>query len=130
MDVALLIRQRLDELGLDQKGLAAAAQVTESYVSQLLGRKKAPPAPSRTDLYERIGEFLQLPRGELAKLADLQRSQEAKKKSAQPPAPLFRDCRELILRKCRMPNRGEVRRIFDPEDPGRCAKRRQGGTEK
>ena len=43
MDVSLLIRQRLRELGLDQKDLAAAAQVTESYISQLLTRKKAPP---------------------------------------------------------------------------------------
>src|SRR2546430_2824982 len=45
MDVALVIRQRLDELDLDQRDLARAARVTESYVSQLLTRKKAPPAP-------------------------------------------------------------------------------------
>ena len=43
MDVSLLIRHRLKELGLEQKDLAAAAQVTESYISQLLARKKAPP---------------------------------------------------------------------------------------
>ena len=49
MDVSLLIRHRLNELELDQKDLAAAAQVTESYISQLLTRKKAPPAPGRTD---------------------------------------------------------------------------------
>ena len=42
MDVPLVIRHRLNELGLDQKDLAAAAQVTESYISQLLARKKAP----------------------------------------------------------------------------------------
>ena len=58
MDVALVIKQRLVELGLDQRDLAGACQVTESYVSQLLTRKKAPPAPSRTDIYDRIGEFL------------------------------------------------------------------------
>ena len=40
MDVSLLIRHRLSELELDQKDLAAAAQVTESYISQLLTRKK------------------------------------------------------------------------------------------
>ena len=61
MDVSLLIRHRLDELGLDQKDLAAAAQVTESYISQLLTRKKIPPAPGRTDLYDRLGHFLKLP---------------------------------------------------------------------
>ena len=58
MDVPLVIRHRLKELGLDQKDLAAAAQVTESYISQLLARKKAPPAPGRTDIYEKIGKFL------------------------------------------------------------------------
>ena len=45
MDVALVIRQRLDELQLEQRDLARAAHVTESYVSQILTRKKAPPAP-------------------------------------------------------------------------------------
>ena len=38
MDVPLIIRHRLNELGLEQKDLAAAAQVTESYISQLLAR--------------------------------------------------------------------------------------------
>ena len=73
MDVAVVIRQRLQQLGLEQRGLAAAASVTESFVSQLLARKKAPPAPRRTDIYERMEAFLRLPRGELARLAELQR---------------------------------------------------------
>ncbi len=58
VDVPLLIRHRLKELGLEQKDLAVAAQVTESYISQLLARKKAPPAPGRTDIYERLGKVL------------------------------------------------------------------------
>lgn len=118
MDVSLLIRQRLSELGLDQKDLAAAAQVTESYISQLLARKKAPPAPGRTDIYEKIGQFLKLPGGELAKLAEVQRQSELKKKGAEPPGPLFKDCRELILRKCEAGSRAEVRRIFEKEPFG------------
>ena len=118
MDVSLLIRQRLSELGLDQKDLAAAAQVTESYISQLLARKKAPPAPGRTDIYEKIGQLLRLPGGELSKLADVQRQQELKRKVAEPPRPLFKDCRELILRKCEPDNRAEVRRIFEKEPFG------------
>ena len=61
MDVCLLIRRRLAELGLDQKDLAAAAKVTESYVSQLLTRKKMPPAPERTDIYDRMSRALKLP---------------------------------------------------------------------
>ena len=71
MDVSFLIKHRLDELGLDQRALAAAAEVTESYVSQLLTRKKAPPAPNRTDIYEKMGRFLKLPQGELVKLATM-----------------------------------------------------------
>src|SRR5882757_7957319 len=100
MDVPLVIRHRLKELGLDQKDLAAAAQVTESYISQLLARKKAAPAPGRTDIYEKMGRFLRLPVGELSKLADLQRQEGLKKKVVEQPGPLFKECRELILRKC------------------------------
>jgi transcriptional regulator with XRE-family HTH domain len=118
VDVPLLIRHRLTELGLEQKDLAAAAQVTESYISQLLARKKAPPAPARTDIYEKIGEFLRLPNGELSKLADLQRQEELKKKVAAPPRPLFKECRGLILRKCEPERRTEIRRIFEKEPFG------------
>ncbi len=118
MDISLLIRQRLKDLGLGQKDLAAAAQVTESYVSQLLGRKKAPPDPSRTDLYERIGEFLRLPTGELARLADLQRQEELKKKAAAPLKALFKDSRELILRKCDPGRRNEIEAIFEKQPFG------------
>ena len=118
MDVSLLIRHRLKELGLEQKDLAAAAQVTESYVSQLLARKKAPPAPGRTDIYEKMGGFLRLPSGELSKLADLQRLEELKKRVAEPPRPLFKECRELILRKSEPDRHGEIRRIFEKEPFG------------
>src|SRR5277367_3532040 len=100
MDVPLVIRQRLTELGLDQRDLAAAIQVTDSYVSQLLTRKKAPPAPGRSDIYDRMGEFLRLPAGELSRLAKVQRQEELKKRVAEAPGPLFKECRELVLRKC------------------------------
>src|SRR5437667_10204763 len=96
MDVPLVIRRRLKELGLEQKDLAAAAQVTESYISQLLARKKVPPAPDRTDIYDKIGKFLELPSGELSKLASLQRREELRKKIADPPSPLVQACRALI----------------------------------
>jgi transcriptional regulator with XRE-family HTH domain len=118
LDLPLVIRRRLKELGLDQKELAAATQVTESYISQLLARKKAPPAPGRTDIYEKMGKFLRLPKGELSKLADLQRQEDLKKRVSEPPAPLFRDCRELILRKCELDRRTEIRRIFEKEPFG------------
>jgi transcriptional regulator with XRE-family HTH domain len=113
-----VIKQRLSELGLDQRDLATATQVTESYVSQLLTRRKAPPAPGRTDIYDKIGEFLKLPPGELSKLADLQRQEELKKRVTEPPRPLFEECRELILRKCEPANEKEIRRIFEKEPFG------------
>jgi transcriptional regulator with XRE-family HTH domain len=113
-----LIRHRLKELGLEQKDLAAAAEVTDSYISQLLARKKLPPAPGRTDIYEKIGKTLKLPSGELSKLADLQRKEELKKKVVELPRPLFKECRELILRKCDSARRKEVRRIFAKEPFG------------
>lgn len=118
MDVSLLIRHRLKELGLEQKDLAAAAQVTESYISQLLARKKAPPAPGRTDIYEKIGRALKLPKGELSNLAELQRKEELRKRVAEPSRPLFKECRELILRKCDSARQKEVRRIFEKEPFG------------
>jgi transcriptional regulator with XRE-family HTH domain len=118
LDVSLVIKQRLSELGLDQRDLAAATQVTESYVSQLLTRRKAPPAPARTDIYDKIGEFLKLPAGELSRLADLQRQEELMKRVTEPPRPLFQECRELILRKCDADREPEVRRIFEKEPFG------------
>src|SRR5260221_13653833 len=118
MDVPLVISRRLKELGLEQKDLAAAAQVTESYISQLLARKKVPPAPDRTDIYDKIGKFLKLPSGELSKLASLQRREELKKKVADPPSPLFQHFRELILRKCEALKRKQVRTIFEKEPFG------------
>jgi len=113
MDVTFVIRQRLQQLGLEQKDLATAAQVTESYISQLLARKKAPPAPERTDIYEKMGRLLKLSNGELAKLADLQRKEELKRKLGDPPAPLFKEARELILRKCNPDKENQVRVIFE-----------------
>ena len=118
MDVCLVIRQRLEELGFEQKDLAAAAQVTESYVSQVLTRKKLPPAPDRTDIYEKIGAFLDLPSGKLAKLADAQRREALKRGFEDPPAPLFGDVRELILRKCVPEKQQQVRAIFERQPFG------------
>jgi transcriptional regulator with XRE-family HTH domain len=118
MDVALVIRQRLEAFGLDQRELARAARVTESYISQLLTRKKAPPAPSRTDIYGKMDRFLKLPRGELARLAEVQRREELKQESSDERAPLFREVRELILRKCHPDTEPHVRAIFEKQSFG------------
>lgn len=118
MDVALVIRHRLKELGVHQRALAAAAQVTESYISQLLTGKKAPPAPNRTDIYDKMGRFLRLPSGELSKLADLQREEAWRRKLADPPRPLFQGLRELMLRKCAPDKQEQVRAILEKEPFG------------
>src|SRR5512142_2060793 len=107
MDVCLVIKQRLEELGFEQKDLAAAAEVTESYISQLLNRKKLPPAPDRTDIYEKMGRFLKLSSGKLAKLAELQRREALKRDFEDPPEPLYHEVRELVLRKCSHDKRQE-----------------------
>src|SRR6266436_1608633 len=118
MDVPFVIRHRLEEFGLEQRDLARAARVTDSYISQLLTRKKAPPASSRTDIYARIDKFLKLPSGELAKLADLQRKEELKRELGEEPAPLFHEVRELILSKCNREKQEHVRAIFEKQPFG------------
>ena len=118
MDVALVIRQRLEALGLEQRALASAAQVTESYISQLLTRKKAPPVPTRTDIYDKIETFLHLPHGELTKLAEVQRQEEWQRKLADPPTALLQEVRQLVLRKCTPANARHIRTIFEKQPFG------------
>ena len=118
MDVCLVIRERLARLGLEQKDLAAAAEVTESYISQLLTRKKLPPAPDRTDIYDKMGEFLKLSSGKLAKLAEVQRRAELNRDFQDPPMPLFQEVRELVLRKCTPEKQQEIRAIFEKQPFG------------
>ncbi len=95
-----------------------STNVTESYISQLLTGKKAPPAPERTDIYDRMERFLGLPSGNLAALANVQRKDALKRKLSDPPRPLFKEVRESILEKC-LPGRGRlVRAIFEKEPFG------------
>jgi len=118
VDVCLVIKRRLEELGLEQRDLAAAAEVTESYISQLLTRKKLPPEPGRTDIYDKMGKFLKLPIGNLTKLADLQRKEVLKRNLDDPPKPLFKEVRELILRKCPPAKEKQIRVIFEKQPFG------------
>ena len=113
MDVCSVIKARLQELGLEQKDLAAAAHVTESYISQLLTRKKLPPAPERTDIYEKMGRFLQLSKGELARLARAQRLDELRRGYEEPQGALLKETRELILQKCAPARRQQIRSVFE-----------------
>jgi transcriptional regulator with XRE-family HTH domain len=110
--MALVIRHRLHELGLEQRDLAIAAHVTESYISQILTGKRIPPAAHRTGIYEKMEAFLKLPTGELSKLADLKRINELKMKLGDTPAPLFKEVRELVLRKCALDKEKQIQAIF------------------
>jgi transcriptional regulator with XRE-family HTH domain len=118
VDVCEVIKRRLEELGLEQKDLATAAQVTNSYISQLLARKKLPPAPDRTDIYQKMAKVLKLPSDRLAKLAELQRREELKKELAGAPTPMFGEIRELVVRKCMPDKRKQVSEIFEKQPFG------------
>jgi transcriptional regulator with XRE-family HTH domain len=118
MDVCSVIKSRLRELELEQKDLAAAAEVTESYVSQLLTRKKLPPAPDRTDIYEKMGRFLQLSNGELATLARAQRMDELRRDYEEPQSALLKETRELILQRCAPARQQPIRTIFERQPFG------------
>lgn len=117
MDVALVIRQRLDELQLDQRDLARAAKVTESYVSQILTRKKLAPAPERTDIYDRMDRFLKLPQGELARVAEAHLKEEHLRRLGE-VAPLFPGLRAILLRKCVPAQREAVRAVIERQSFG------------
>jgi transcriptional regulator with XRE-family HTH domain len=118
MDVCSVIKARLQELGFEQKDLAAAAEVTESYISQLLTRKKLPPAPDRTDIYEKMGRFLRLSNGELATLARAQRMDELRRDYEEPQGALLKETRELILQKCIPARQQQIRAIFERQPFG------------
>lgn len=118
MHVSFAIKQRLAELGLEQKDLAVRAGVTDSYISQLLSAKKLPPAPDRTDIYGKIEKFLNLSDGTLSDLAEHQRIEQLKKSLGDAPTPLFKGVRKLILRKCVPKKEKELRAIFEAQPFG------------
>ena len=118
MDFATVIRRRLEELELGQRDLAGAAEVTESYISQLLSGKRPPPLPNRTDIYDKLSRFLALPREELARLAAVQHHEALDRVWKETPPARFGPMRDLVLRKCRPARRERVRSIFDREPFG------------
>jgi hypothetical protein len=65
-----------------------------------------------------MDKFLKLPPGELAKVADAQRKQELKRELGDEPAPLFREVRALILRKCAARSEAHIRAIFEQQPFG------------
>jgi hypothetical protein len=63
-------------------------------------------------------KLLKLPRGQLSKLAELQRHEGLKRRVMDPPAPLFNEVRALILRKCAPDKRRHIRAIFEKQPFG------------
>lgn len=118
MIFCLTIKQRLEEMGLDQKDLSDAAGVTDSYISQLLARKKLPPLPERTDIYAKMEKFLKLPASTLSELAVHERAEELKKRLPGSPVPLYKEVRDLVLRKCAPAKANEMRAIFEKQPFG------------
>jgi len=62
--------------------------------------------------------FLKLPSGQLSQLAGGQRKEELKRKLEDAPAPLFKEVRELILRKCAPGKEKQIRAIFEKQPFG------------
>lgn len=118
MTFSALIKARLGKLGHGQKDLARAAQVTDSYISQLLSDRKAPPARDRTDIYAKMEAFLGLAPGELERLAEIERAEELRRRLGRSPEPMFQQFRDLILRKCAPDLREEVRAVFEAQPFG------------
>jgi hypothetical protein len=61
---------------------------------------------------------LKLPAGQLSRLAELHRKDELQRKLMDPPAPLFKEVRELILRKCAPDTEKSIRALFEKEPFG------------
>ena len=59
--------------------------------------------------------FLKLRSGELSRLADLQHKEDLKRRLEDPLTPLFKDIRELVLRKCHRDKAKEIRTIFEKQ---------------
>jgi hypothetical protein len=62
--------------------------------------------------------FLKLPAGQLATMADVQRRDVLVRKLSDPPTPLFKEVRELILRKCAPRNAKLIREMVEKEPFG------------
>jgi hypothetical protein len=65
-----------------------------------------------------MAKFLKLPSSKLSKLADHQRKEELKRSLGDPPTPLLKETRELILRKCAPDKEEQVRTIFEKQPFG------------
>jgi len=61
---------------------------------------------------------LKLPSSQLSKLADAQRKEALKKRIGDSAAPLFKEIRKLILRKCAPAEKRQIRAVFEKQPFG------------
>jgi hypothetical protein len=90
-----LMRRRLTELKRTPRELAEAVQVPEAYIADLLAGRRRPPAPSRSDVYDRMTRFLRLHRNDLPMCAQVERADDGAATRA--PSPVVR---ALLLELC------------------------------
>lgn len=94
--VGVLLQHRLTELNRSPAELAAAVQLPEPYIQDLLSGRRQPPLPGRTDVYDRMTRFLRLARNQLANCATAERASTATGELRGPRAPVAR----LLLALC------------------------------
>lgn len=146
-----LLRQRLKEINRSAEDLALAAQVPSQYVDDLIGGRRRPPMPGRTDIYERMTAFLKLGRNELAHCARAERAGSQGAAGAGPDPAIGREllalcepatARQLARRKTKDGPaelaqviqrlldviQGTVRRVLEDEIALRVAAAQRGST--
>ena len=122
MDVSLLLRQRLNELGLDQRrsGFSRPSHRVLQLTIAGCGRGLflSPDAPTFTRRSPLLGP---------SKRRTLQtrgRQRELKKRVAEMPVPVFKEGRQVILGMCEPYRTEEVQRVFDNEPFGELLPRK------
>lgn len=90
------MRRRLREIGRSATDLAAAVQVPEQYIDDLMTGSRRPPLPGRTDIYQKMTSFLRLRRNDVVTCARAERASAA---PARPAGPGVR-VRDLLLALC------------------------------
>jgi plasmid maintenance system antidote protein VapI len=144
-----LLKRRLKETGKTPTELAEAVEVPEEYIADLISRRRRPPLPGRTDVYDRMTRFLGLGRNDLAACASAERA-KARESDSGPDI----EIRKALLELCEpvtakeLDRRGRknsaemfdliqrllgvvqssVRRILDDPIALRLAAARNGGT--
>lgn len=94
--VGELVRRRLREIGRSATDLAAAVQVPEQYIDDLMAGNRRPPLPGRTDIYQKMTSFLRLRRNDVVMCARAERASATPGRQSGPGTRV----RDLLLALC------------------------------